>query len=390
MPDRSEERWRSFSQHLGQALELPDSERGPWLQALAASDPELAADIERKLRARDRHGFKQFLSESLFPPGDAARSLLGQMVGPYRIEADIGRGAAGSVWRARAMKADTAGLVAIRFVDAYALGRTGEGHFRGKDRSVPRVDHPNIAGVIDVGLFNDSQPYLVTRYVEGESIDAYCERRSLGIRDRVMLFRTVLAAVGYAHSLLLIHRDLKPSNILVTHDGVVKVLEYGLATLLREYPAAAATQTYALTQSPRYAAPEQLLGQPLSAATDVYALALVLYVLLTGQHPIAAQHRSSADLIQAVLHELPARASLVTDQASRRRALRGDLDSILGRALAKDPAQRYPSVQALADDLARHLADEPVQAGAGGLVYRARKFVRRYRRRVIGYPSARG
>jgi serine/threonine protein kinase len=390
MPDPSEERWRSFSQHLGQALELPDPERGSWLQALAASDPDLAADIERKLRARDRHGFKEFLSESLFPPGDAARSLLGQMVGPYRIEADIGRGAPGSVWRARAEKADTAGLVAIRFVDTYALGRAGEGHFRGEDRSVPRVDHPNIAGVIDVGLLNDSHPYLVTQYVEGESIDEYCERRSLGIRDRVMLFRTVLVAVAYAHSHLLIHRDLKPSNILVTHDGVVKVLEYGVATLLREHRAAAATQTYALTQSPRYAAPEQLLGQPLSAATDVYALALVLYVLLTGRHPIAPQRRSSADLIQAVLHELPARASFVTNEASRRRALQGDLDSILGRALVKDPAQRYPSVQALADDLTRYLADEPVQAGAGGLVYRARKFVRRYRRRVIGYPSGRG
>jgi serine/threonine-protein kinase len=372
MADPSEERWRSFSQHLGQALELPESERGPWLKALAASQPDLAAEIERKLRARERHGFRQFLSESLFPAAHAGGSLLGQIVGGYRIESDIGRTGLGGVWRARAMQEKTESLVAIRFVDTYGLGRAQEQHFGGVDRLLLRLDHPNIARLIDVGLAEDSRPYLVSEYVEGDCIDEYCARRHLGIRARVALFRSVLSAVGYAHNRLIIHRDLKPSNMLVTRDGVVKVLEYAVARLLHEQPAAAATQAYALTLSPQYAAPEQLLGRPLSAATDVYALGLVLYGLLTGQHPVPSAGRSSAEIIQAMLHESPARASSAAQEASRQRELRGDLDSILAKALAKDPTQRYASVQMLDEDLKRYLLHEPVRAHASGVMYRAK------------------
>jgi serine/threonine protein kinase len=385
MRDPSKERWRSFSKNLGQALELPESQRGSWLRALAASEPDLAADIERKLSARHQQGFKEFLSDSLFPTEDPSRSLLGQLVGPYRIESDIGRGGIGSVWRARRTDASTEGLVAITFVDSYGLGGAGTQRFRGEDRLLGCLTHPNIARLIDAGIFNDSQPYLVTDYVEGECIDAYCERLNLGLDDRVALFRTAVAAVGHAHSQRIIHRDLKPGNILVTHDGIVKLLGYGVAKLLKENSAAAATQTYALTLSPQYAAPEQLLGHPVTVATDVYSLGLVLYRLLTGQHPVACEGRSNAELIKSVIDEASPPASTMTAQPVRRRQLQGDLDSILCKALRKDPTQRYASVDALGDDLRRFLVDQPVKARPDTRAYRAAKFVHRHRSRVFAW-----
>ncbi|HEX4377804.1 MAG TPA: serine/threonine-protein kinase, partial [Steroidobacteraceae bacterium] len=230
---------------------------------------------------------------------------------------------------------------------------------------------------LDGGLIDKSQPYLVLEFIEGEPIDEYCDRKKLDVVARVTLFCSVLAAIGHAHSHLIVHRSLKPSNILVTDDGAVKVLDFGIAELLSEDAAAAATHTYSLALAPQFAAPEQLSGQPISAAVDVYSAALVLYRLLTGISPRRVDG-SSAELMRSAIHESPARASSVAPDPLRR-ALAGDLDAILAHALEQDPVRRYRSVDLFAEDLRRYLAHEPVLAREPGTADRMRKLVLRHR-----------
>jgi serine/threonine protein kinase len=385
MPNQSQEAWRTFSEYLGEALDLAESERQPWLLALAVRHPEIAAQIVRALAARERAGFSEFLSDSPLSSEDIVTpALVGRRVGPYLIESEIGRGGMGSVWRARRADGRFEGTVAIKFVHAYWLGQAGEQRFRSEGRLLARLDHPNIARLIDAGVLDDTQPYLVLEYVEGEPIDAYCDRLQLGTEARVLLFQSVLAAVGHAHSHLIIHRDLKPMNVFVTREGTVKLLDFGIARLLGEGSAAVLTQTSSHALTPQYAAPEQLLGQPVTTATDQYALGLVLYVLLTGVHPLRTNARSTVEWIHAVVSEEPLRASEATGgPPSRRRALAGDLDNILGKALKKNPNERYASAGAFADDLRRFLQHQPVQARADTLAYRTAKFVQRNRGSVV-------
>lgn len=385
MPNLSDEQWRSFSDCLDRALELAESERASWLAELASTHPEIAAEIERTLALRDREGYARFLSDSPMPGAPlAGAALAGRLVGPYLIESEIGQGGMGSVWRACRADGRFEGKVAIKFVHAYWLGRAAEERFRGEGRLLGQLDHPNIARLIDAGVIDDLQPYIVLEYVEGEPIDAYCDRQELSIEARVTLFEGVLAAVGHAHSHLIIHRDLKPANVFVTRDGVVKLLDFGIAKLLTPDGAGQLTQTSAQALTPLYAAPEQVLGLPVTTATDVYALGLVLYVLLTGIHPLGGGTRSTPELIQAVVKQEASRPSTVaTGPMWRRRALEGDLDTILAKALKKDPAERYPSVGAFAEDLRRFLAHEPISARPDTVPYRVAKFVRRNRGSVV-------
>ncbi len=385
MPNLSEEQWRVFSNYLDRALELPESERARWLAEIAATHPEIAAEIERTIAVRDRQGYAEFLSDPPYPTAPmAGATLIGRRVGPYLIESEIGRGGMGSVWRARRADGRFEGTVAIKFIHAYWLGQAGEARFRSEGQMLGRLDHPNIARLIDAGVIDDSQPYLVLEYVEGEPIDDYCNRLELGLEARVELFQGMLAAVGHAHSHLIIHRDLKPANVFVTRDGTVKLLDFGIAKLLTQDGDAALTQTSNQALTPQYAAPEQLLGQPVTTATDVYALGLVLYVLLTGVHPLGGSARSTSEMIQAIVKEEVPRPSLVASAPiSRRRALEGDLDTILGKALKKDPAERYASVGAFAEDLRRFLAHQPISARPDTVPYRVKKFVRRNRGSVV-------
>jgi eukaryotic-like serine/threonine-protein kinase len=386
MPNLSDEQWRAFSDALDQALELPESERAAWLAALNAADRTVAEEVERSLATRQRQDFAAFLSEAALPGTELPRATLtGRHVGPYVIESEIGHGGMGSVWRARRTDGRYEGVVAIKLLHAHWLSRDGEQRFRIEGRLLAQLDHPNIARLIDAGVMEGSQPYLVLEYVEGEPIDAYCERLGLGTRARVALFQEVLAAVGHAHSHLIIHRDLKPANVLAADDGSVKLLDFGVAKLLTPETHAARTQTTAQALTPQYAAPEQLLGQPVTTATDVYALGLMLYVLLTGEHPVPADGRSGAALVHAVVTEEPRRPSQVERAPpATRRALQGDLDNIIGKALRKDPGARYGSVAAFSEDLRRFLADEPVLARRDTVPYRVAKFVRRNRGSVVG------
>jgi serine/threonine protein kinase len=385
MPTESNEKWQQLSRLLDQALDLEAERRAEWLELLAKNDPDLAGKVSAALAAREREGFTGFLAGSPIDlQGMGESTLAGRQVGPYVIDAEIGRGGMGSVWKAHRTDGLYEGVVAIKFVHAAWIGSAGEQRFRVEGNLLGRLDHPNIARLIDAGVLAGTQPYLILEYVEGEPIDAYCDRRKLDLEARVNLFLGVLAAVAHAHSHLIVHRDIKPGNIFVTGGGAVKLLDFGIAKLLQGEGEAALTRSNAVPLTPQYAAPEQLLGKPVTTGTDVYSLGLVLYELLTGTHPIATRTGSSAELMHAVLTEEPVRASTASIVPTiRRRALEGDLDNILNKALKKDPGERYASVGAFGDDLKRYLTHEPVQARPDTVAYRVSKFVRRHQGGVM-------
>lgn len=240
------EQWPSISAFLDQALELEEPERAQWLAQLAQSDPTTAALLSRVLTEREQQGFSQFLAGPTPIPLDDIQhaTLIGRQIGAYLIEAEIGRGGMGSVWRARRADGRYEGTVAVKFVHAAWIGRVGEQRFLTEGKLLGRLDHPHIARLLDAGVMELTQPYLVLEYVDGAPIDAYCERRSLGTEARIRLFLDVLDAVAHAHSNLIVHRDLKPANIFVTGDGTVKLLDFGIAKLLDEGSGAApATQS---------------------------------------------------------------------------------------------------------------------------------------------------
>jgi serine/threonine protein kinase len=396
------EQWRSISAYLDQALELEEPERAQWLGALGQNDPAAAELLSIVLADREQEGFSQFMADPMPIPVDYIRqaTLVGRQVGPYVIEAEVGRGGMGSVWRARRADGRFEGAVAIKFIHAAWIGRIGEQRFLTEGKLLGHLNHPNIARLLDAGVLDATQPYLVIEYVEGEPIDAYCDRRRLGVEDRIKLFLSVLAAVAHAHAHLIVHRDLKPANIYVSSDGVVKLLDFGIAKLLDdETGSAALTKSGAIALTPQYAAPEQLLGGQITTATDVHALGVVLYVMLVGLHPLARDGRTGADLVRAVTIENRPRASVLaaaraSDGARARdaalraekrgttarqlsRALTGDLDNILTRAVAVSPAERYAAASDLAADLRRFLSHEPVQAQAPSWRYRLTKLLRR-------------
>lgn len=379
--------WQRLSRHLDRVLDLPEAQRADYLTALGKEDSVAAAELERVLHATEDGRFAAFMrgeDPRLLTEPNAA-PLSGRLIGPYVIEAEIGRGGMGSVWRARRADGRFEGHVAIKLLHLSWLGRAGEQRFLLEGRLLARLDHPNVARLIDAGVLDDGQPYLVLEYVEGEPIDLYCERLELAFEARIRLFLDVLAAVSHAHRHLIVHRDLKPSNVFVTRDGTVKLLDFGIAKLLDTGSDAAPTQTMLHGLTPRYAAPEQLLGKPVTTATDVYSLAVMLYVLVAGRHPFgrsagAAAESTDAELMHATITTTPPLAStVVAGPPGRRRGLQGDFDNILARALEKEPADRYESMGAFADDLRRFLGHEPVQARPRTVGYRAAKFVRRHR-----------
>ena len=383
MPDAVEVRWQRLSELLDQALGMSDpGERAQWLAALEQQDKGLAAQVAEMLVVRAREGFSQFLAAPLSIPGalPTTATLAGRSVGPYILEAEIGRGGMGSVWRARRADGRVSGYVAIKFLHAAWLGRDGDTRFRQEGNLLARLDHPNIARLIDAGILDDIYPYLVIEYVDGLPIDEYCEREHLSLEARLQLFQATLSAVAHAHSHLIVHRDIKPSNVYVTFGGVIKLLDFGIAKLLDDGDEPSPrTKTSLRALTPQYAAPEQLLGQPITTQTDVYALGLVLYLLLTGRHATPQDAPGAANLVRAIVDQDPPRASTAAEDIGRRRALDGDLDNILAKALKKAPQERYSNVPAFNDDLRRYLSHEPVTAGPDTVRYRVSKFVRRHR-----------
>ena len=389
------ERWRTISPYLDEVLSLPEHERTAWVKSFRAKNPDLADLLEELLQEQRVVLREEFLERG--PLQDANESSLsGQVIGAYRLISPIGQGGMGSVWLAERSDGRFERCVALKFLHVSLAGTGGVLRFKREGRVLGQLAHPHIAELIDAGVTPNGEPYLILEYVEGKQIDEYCDEHSLGVDARIALFLDVLGAVAHAHANLTVHRDLKPSNVLVSSNGDVKLLDFGIAKLLADGTSSAPATMLTLegggAMTPLFAAPEQVNGGTITTATDVYALGALLFLLLTGRHPAGSEPHSPADLIKAIIETEPPRLSDVVDlqeEASAkkrgaspeklRRTLQGDLDLIVGKALKKNPPERYTSVTAFADDLRRYLRNEPISARRDAVSYRLRKYVRRHR-----------
>jgi serine/threonine-protein kinase len=405
MSTLSPEQWQALSPYLDEALGMTDEERSAWLSVLRIEDQGLAAQLEVLFHEHRALAEKGFLEKnSVDRP--AGSGLAGQKLGVYTLLSQIDQGGMGSVWLAERSDGRFERRVAVKFLNLSLMGKSGEERFKREGRILALLVHPHIAELVDAGVSATGQPYLILEHIEGDHIDRYCDQHRLDVGARLRLFLAVLGAVAKAHANLVVHRDLKPSNVLVRNDGQVKLLDFGIAKLLEgEGDDAAATQLTVegvRAMTPEYAAPEQLKGEAVTTATDVYALGVLLYVLLTGQHPAGTGPHTPADLVRAVVDTEPTRPSDIvaatrtnaelsagnatnrsTTPDRLRRSLRGDLDTIVAKALKKDPSERYASVTALAEDLRRFLKNETISARPDSLAYRTTKFVRRHRAAVV-------
>jgi non-specific serine/threonine protein kinase/serine/threonine-protein kinase len=401
------ERWQRVKQLLDEAIALDDSERAPHLDQACAADSELRREVESLLSSHRQAGtgFLNSPAITLQKDTQTASARAGRRIGVYQIVEEIGHGGMGEVYRG--VRAD--GLytkeVAVKLVrggfdTAFVLER-----FRTERQILASLDHVNIARLLDGGTTEDGIPYLVMELIEGMRIDLFCDERKLSITQRLQLFRQVCAAVQYAHQRLVIHRDIKPGNILVTKEGVPKLLDFGIAKILDPAAEAETTTTIVRPMTPEYASPEQIRGEPITTASDVYSLGVVLYQLLTGRSPYSRETRNSQQLARAVCETDPGRPSAVVlkpraarageeveelspEQVSKpregspaklHRRLAGDLDNIVLKALRKEPQQRYGSAEQFSEDLRRHLEGRPITASKGSWNYRAKKFIARNR-----------
>jgi serine/threonine-protein kinase len=388
--------WSTLAPHVDLLLQLPNAERSTWLATLEQTDAATANQLRVLLEARDAASAASFLG------GVAATGLLpatvtaGDMLGPWTLAEAVGEGGMGSVWRARRNDGRFEGEAAIKLLRAGLLHASAKARFRHEGAILARLRHPGIAQLLDAGVSERGQPYLVLEFIDGLRIDQWCDARSMPLAARIGLLLRVADAVASAHAQLVIHRDLKPSNILVTSAGEPKLLDFGIARLVGEDATAALTRDGAFALTPEYAAPEQFSQQPLTIATDVYALGVLLHELLVGVHPSGLAAAPAIAYLKAASDGLAMRPSdrctlpgtglrAPADRAAARettpralgRALAGDLDQVLAKALATRPIDRYASVADLAQDLRRHLASEPVLARPPAVGYRFRKLLRR-------------
>jgi non-specific serine/threonine protein kinase/serine/threonine-protein kinase len=379
-------RWSRLRDEVLACLALAGDARAQRLRELALEDADLAAEVKELLAEEER--------AELIRPGAAlearpdTRLVAGRRVGAWRLRRRLGRGGMGEVWEAERVAGDFDQRAAIKFVSGPILGRDLVERFRRERGVLARLEQAHIARLLDGGESEHGEPYLVMELVEGVPIDEWCNLRGLGLDERVRLLTEVCDAVHFAHQRLVVHRDLKPANILVGESGGTKLLDFGVAKLLEAVPDPELTSRGYFT--PRYASPEQVLGEEVTTASDVYALSVVLFELCTGADPYGVPATSALQYAQAVARDEPRRASQCIDPlapvaaregGARRlaRRLAGDLERILAVGLAKDPARRYATASALADDLRRYLDGRPVAARDDGWTYRASRLVRRHR-----------
>ncbi len=402
------ERWARVGEILDAVLDAGTAEREQILDERCAGDAGLRAEVESLLRAEavadarleaPALEWAGALADGCGFDAAAPEHVRGERIGPWRLVEEIGRGGMGTVWRAERADGAYEQPAALKLIRRGLDSDAILARFVGERSILARLQHPHIARLIDGGIAGDGRPYFAMELVEGEPITDWCDRRRLSVRDRIRLLLSAIDAVQYAHQQLVVHRDLKPSNILVTAAGEVKLLDFGIAKVLDasagRADAATMTQFGFRMLTPEYAAPEQLRGEAVTTATDVYALGVLLYELLTGLRPTAArgQRGAAAEAPNEASVRAPTRPSTqVSDAVARlrasttprlRRNLRGDLDTIVLRALHEEPERRYRTAEALRRDLLRHLAGRPVHARPDSRWYRLRKFVARHRTGVV-------
>lgn len=396
------EQWQRVKHELTSALALASEERETFLAHLATIDPDVYQEVESILRA---DAVDQSLLETpLFGDDEGqverieAEAWVGRDIGPYRLAELVGQGGMGSVYRASRADGAFDREVAVKLIRNSSGRALFLRRFQNERQILARLDHPNIARLLDGGA-SEGIPYLVMELVDGEPIDAYCESRELPVRERLSLFRTVCGAVQYAHQNLIVHRDLKPGNILVSREGQPKLLDFGIAKMLVPQGSAERALTLLPVMTIEFASPEQVRGEPITTASDVYSLGVILYLLLTGQRPYAIAAGAQHALIRAICEQqtlapsvaaarrAPTGGAAPGDAGRLVRELRGDLDSIVMKALRKRPDERYGTAEQLAADIRRHLEGLPVLARRGSTGYRLRKFVSRH---VAGIAVAAG
>jgi non-specific serine/threonine protein kinase/serine/threonine-protein kinase len=391
---------------LRSTLQLPASERESFLAESCGEDLMLKSEVESLIRQRSAGVASTVMVDaSEHAPTDDSESLVGQRIGAHRIVRELGRGGMGTVYLAVRDDDEFQRRVAIKVIKLGLDSDEIRRRFRTERQILASLDHPNIARLLDGGTTDDGVSYFVMEYVDGTPIDAFCDGRRLRVAERLQLFRTVCSAVHAAHQNLVVHRDIKPGNILVTSDGTPKLLDFGIAKLLNPELANATlapTAEGVRPMTPTYASPEQLRGEPVTTASDIYSLGVLLYFLLTGRRPYQLRALTPREIERVVHDEAPGRPSDSLDRADGepaeasvtaatvshardvqpdklRRQLRGDLDTIVLMALRKEPHRRYASADAFSEDIKRHLDGLPVAARPDSLGYRASKFVRRYR-----------
>jgi serine/threonine protein kinase/Tfp pilus assembly protein PilF len=403
-------RWQQVREVFAAAQALPPKERPAFLAARCGDDLALRGEVESLLLAAASDALRSgHATAEIAPQFDAFTEVLpeGGLVGPYRLRERIGRGGMGQVFLAERADGQFQQTVAIKLLGVGLDDPASVARFRTEREILARLEHANIARLLDGGVTERGLPYLVMEYVRGEPVTAFCDRQRMAVAERLRLFQEICHAVQYAHQNLIVHRDLKPSNILVSEQEHVKLLDFGIAKLLEPDGMSAsgeATRTATRLMTPAFASPEQLRGEPITTATDVYALGLLLYELLTGRRAQPVDDLSPAELERRICEadpERPSAAALAGEDASARaerrggvspqrlgRLLRGDLDTIVSKAMHKEPRRRYASAADLAEDVGRHLTGLPVRARPDTLAYRASRFVRRHRFGVAAAGSA--
>ncbi|MCH9651187.1 MAG: serine/threonine-protein kinase [Deltaproteobacteria bacterium] len=391
------DRWVRVKKAFQEALSQDPARRETFLQARCGEDHALRREVERLLKLDDSlesgHSPPSGLENEVFDEvlklladpsqGNPEIELLppqqGKRLGPYEIGEQIGRGGMGVVYQAHRADGRFRRRVAIKRIRHGLATEEMRRRFRLERQILGRLEHPHIAQILDGGVGEDDQPYLVMEFVEGIPIDLYCQHHELPMRARVDLLRMVCEAIQFAHQNLVVHRDLKPSNILVTEDGVPKLLDFGIAKLLPQATETDLPETRLWNRriTPEYASPEQFMGAAITTASDVYSLGIVAYEVLTDHRPFDFTALSPGEIENRILERQPARPSSRVESPRRRRRLVGDLDTILLRALHKEPGRRYPSAGSLAKDFKRHLEGLPVEARPDTFLYRMGKFLRR-------------
>jgi len=391
------ERWQQIQSLFDAAVELPTDQRNTWLAFQCGADVALRSEVEHLLQAFTAErsgGFIDAAIRSVASDVTMGNVRPGMRLDEYRLVQELGSGGMGTVFLAERADGEYTGLAAIKLVRGGFASPDIERRFRTERQMLADLEHPNIARLLDGGTAPDGMPYLVMEYVDGQPITAWAHAQRLDLDDRLRLFLTICDAVQHAHRSLIVHRDLKPSNILVRQDGVPKLLDFGIAKLLPSM-SSAAQQTFSMVRvmTPSYASPEQIDGRPVTLATDVYSLGVVLYQLLTGVHPFTADRPGPLEVRRRIVEDEPlppsrAMAPAEGPRPASARSLRGDLDAIVMRAMQKRVEQRYATVEQLGADILRHMHGLPVLARPQTPGYRLDRFVRRNRAAVAGSIAA--
>ncbi len=370
----------TVSRLLDEALDLAPDAREAWLRALPGHEQVHVATLRHMLERQAHLDTARSADPLPRLHTDDAVAHADDVVGPYRLRREIGRGGMGSVWLAERADGSFKRQVALK-LPRLAWG-AGLAERMAREREIGALlEHPAIARLYDAGVDDRGRPYLALEYIDGQPIDAWCEAQNLGVRDRLRLFLQVTKAVSYAHGRLVVHRDLKPSNVMVTPDGQTHLLDFGIAKLLHDAVPGQVelTQEQGRVMTPHYASPEQIVGEAITVQSDVYSLGVLLHELLTGALPMGTGRTTPGAVEDAILAgDAPQASSRVHDKALAR-ALRGEVDAILAKAMKRDPAGRYATADALAQDIERHLNGETVVARPDGTLYRLRKALWRHR-----------